>query len=620
MKLSLIFIFFGTLLVAEEAKLDDLLSQYREASELSRETTEERSGHLTVFNRSDLDKMQAYTLNDVLKTIKMFTLKNTIFGPSALVKSPYSENTMSAVKIYINNHEVTSITAGTGIAQFGILGLNHIDHIEVYQASNAIAFHGEPGNMVIKLYTKDASRENATVAQGSLDTKGGSRGQIIDAQNFGDYSYLANVDIGANKYDKERNKNNNELSRDSVQGQLYVNFAKKNDYMIEGGVSQNKSDLFSGLGQSVLGGDITTNYNYIQLTKKLPFQTELLLSGIYEEAHIQNSDTFGIPIFDNMSSTNLKVKTGSYVYDILLQKRHTYEKHHFLFGTEAKFKTFFLNTLESNGIEKSYTFGPKELDIYMLFAEDSYDINDNHQLVFGTKTAYYDNHIGEMDAQHTLRLAYLAKLSDEFLLKSFVQKGYIYPLFIQTTFSPVALPNPDLKASKMSIIKAELEYKKEALTLTFGTGISKSRDGLIFNKTAKMYVNNSNHSDFSQFSITSEYRFNAENKLIAEYFRTYKDNYSFTSDRGALVQLYSTFGKFDIYNELIYRSSYVGLDGVSVDAGYDYTTGAIYHYNKHFNLKLKGENIFDKAIETSLSGTKIPALERRAILTLEYIF
>lgn len=195
MKLSFILLFFSTLLFAQEENLDDLLSQYREASELSHETKQEKSGHVTIFSRSDLDKMQAYTLNDIIKTIKMFTLKNSAFGPTAIVKSPYSEQSMSSVKIYINSYEVTSITAGTGIAQFGQMGLNHIDHIEIYQASNAIAFHGESGNMVIKLYTKDPARENATVLQGSVDSTGGGRGQVIDAQNFGDYSYLANVDV-----------------------------------------------------------------------------------------------------------------------------------------------------------------------------------------------------------------------------------------------------------------------------------------------------------------------------------------------------------------------------------------------------------------------------------------
>lgn len=620
MKLSFILLFFSTLLFAQEENLDDLLSQYREASELSHETKQEKSGHVTIFSRSDLDKMQAYTLNDIIKTIKMFTLKNSAFGPTAIVKSPYSEQSMSSVKIYINSYEVTSITAGTGIAQFGQMGLNHIDHIEIYQASNAIAFHGESGNMVIKLYTKDPARENATVLQGSVDSTGGGRGQVIDAQNFGDYSYLANVDVSGNRFDKERGRNNKEFSRDSNRGQLYVNFAKKDDYVIEGGASKEKSDIFSGFGQSVEGGDITSTYSYLHFTKYLPSQTELRISGTYEIIDVLNSDSSGVRLFDSSLSNTLDVTSGSYTYDILLQKRYSYNDHNFLFGTEAKFKTFFLDNLQSNGMKKSYPAGPKELDIYMLFGEDSYDINEEHQITLGAKANYYDNHETKANTEYLLRLAYLAKLSKEFSLKSFIQKGHVYPIFAQTTFSPIIIPNPDLRVSKNRVIKAELEYNKEKLTLTLGGGTSKSKDGIIFNHSLQKYVNNSGNSDFSQFFLNLEYVFDAENKLVAEYFRAYKDNNSFSSDTGALLQLYSTFGKFDFYNELVYRSSYIGVDGVSMDAGYDYTAGAIYHYNKNLNIKLKGENIFDRAIETSIKGAMVPALERRGILTLEYIF
>lgn len=399
-----------------------------------------------------------------------------------------------------------------------------------------------------------------------------------------------------------------------------MNFAKKDDYVIEGGASKEKSDIFSGFGQSVEGGDITSTYSYLHFTKYLPSQTELIISGTYEIIDVLNSDSSGVRLFDSSLSNNLDVTSGSYTYDILLQKRYSYNDHNFLFGTEAKFKTFFLDNLQSNGMEKSYPAGPKELDIYMLFGEDSYDINEEHQITLGAKANYYDNHETKANTEYLLRLAYLAKLSKEFSLKSFIQKGHVYPIFAQTTFSPIIIPNPDLRVSKNRVIKAELEYKKEKLTLTLGGGASKSKDGIVFNHSLQQYVNNSGNSDFSQFSLNLEYRFDAENKLIAEYFRTYKDNNSFSSDTGALVQLYSTFGKFDFYNELVYRSSYVGIDGVSMDAGYDYTAGAIYHYNRHVNLKLKGENIFDKAIETSIKGAMIPALERRGILTLEYIF
>lgn len=610
---------FSTLF-AEENNFDELLSKYREANELHKETKDEKSGHLMVFSRSDLDKMQAYTLSDVLKTVKMFSIKNTTYGSTTLVKSPYSESTMSSIKIYINSYELTSITSGTGLAQFGKMGLNFIDHIEVYQASNAIAFHGEPGNMVIKLYTKNPSRENATVVQLSTDTNGGKRAQVIDAQSFDEYSYLANADISKNNYEKETNKNGSTLSRDGARGQVYFNFEKKNDYLIEGGSAREDYDLFNGFGKAITDGGIIAQHSYLQFTKYLPYNTELIFSTTYETLDVKNSDSLGIHLFDGSQTNALNIKSGSYTYDLLLKKHDTYGDNNFLYGAQIKQKTFFLDYMKGDGIEKNVVLGPKNLDIYMLFLEDTYDINSNNQIILGVKLDYFKNHFTKSSKQNILRLAYISKLSDELSLKTFFQKGYVYPIMTQTTFSPIYNANPYLKNSDINVAKAELEYARDALTLTIGGGASKSKNGIVFDHTQNMYINNDKNSDFAQIFFNALYKFDAENKIFIECYRAFKENAMLSSDTGALAQLYTTFGKFDIYNELVYRSSYSGIDSVYVKNGYDYTAGVIYHYDKNIDIKLKGENIFDKAIQTSINGAMIPALERRVILTLEYIF
>lgn len=609
-----------SLLFASESNLDDLLSKYRKANELHNQTKDEKSGHVTVFSRSDLDKMQAYTLNDVLKTVKLFTLKNTTFGFTSLVKTPYSENSMSSIKIYINSYELISVTSGSGLAQFGKMGLNHIDHIEIYQASNAIAFNGESGNMVIKLYTKDPSRENATVAQVSVDSKEGARGQVIDAQNFGEYSYLANADVSNSNYDKKRSPSGSIFSRDGDRGQFYFNFTKRDDYIIEAGAAVEDYDLYSGFGNSITDGNINSKYSYINFTKQLPENIELILSATYETINIKNSDFSGIKLFDGTLSNNMQVENGSHVYDVILQKRDTYKDNNFFYGVQVKRKSFFLDSFKSNGTEKSVILGPKNLDIYMLFFEDTYNINENNQIILGVKLDHFKNHVTKSDTQNIMRLAYISKLTDELSLKAFIQNGYIYPQITQTTFSPIYNVNPNLKHSKSHVIKAEIEYNKDDLTLTIGGGKAKARNGIVFDRTLNMYVNNNSSSDFSQISLNAEYRFSTEDKIIAEYFKAFKENANLSPDSGVLLQLYTTFSKFDIYNELVYRSSYVGIDGVYIDDGYDYTAGAIYHYNKSINIKLKGENILDKAMHSSIKGTTIPSLERRAILTMEYIF
>ncbi|MDD2653478.1 MAG: TonB-dependent receptor [Sulfurimonas sp.] len=446
MKLLLIYVFLGSLLIAEEARLDDLLSQYREANELSYETKRDTSGHIIVFTRSDLDKMQAYTLNDVLKTIKTHTLMATKLGMSTLVKTPYSEKTISTVKVFIDSYEITSLTSGTGLTQFGKMGLNFIDHIEVYQTSNAIAFNGEPGSMVIKLYTKEPSRENATALQTSVDSRGGSRAQIIEANSFEGYTYLANLDVSNYNSKEHIIPDGSKLSRDGRRGQFNFNIAKKDDFKVEVGSAVEKNELFSGFGRSIDDGEFYTKNFYAQFTKYFDSNIKLIINASYENVDLTNGDSAGMVLQDNSVSNFLEVQNSSEVYNAILEKRHTQGNHELLFGTQVKMRNISIEKLKSDGVDKELVVGPKDLNIYMLYFEDTYSINSDNILTFGAKLDYYDNHQTPVSTQHILRLGYLSTLSDSTSIKAFVQKGYFYPLFSETTFSPLYYTNANLES------------------------------------------------------------------------------------------------------------------------------------------------------------------------------
>lgn len=620
MKKSVAIILLSTLLLAQEKDLDKLLLEYREAGELYKETKEEHSGHVIVFSRSDLDRMQAYTLNDVLKTIRLFTLKNTKMGMTTLVKSPYSEATMSSVKLFINSHELKSITAGTATVQYGKMGLNFIDHIEVYQASNSIAFGGEPGNMTIRMYTKDPSRENASVLQTSIDSQSGSRAQFIEANRFEDYSYLANIDVGRSKYDTFKTSGGSNLSRDSDRAQTYVSLQKDDSFLIELGAGKEKSDLFAGFGPSISDGSFDSELLHLNFTKYFQNDLRLILGSSYEKVKIQNRDDKGITLQDGTKAYDMFIENGSKTYNATLEKRAVYGDNDILIGMEARHKEFYLNDFRSNGSEFPVVMGAKDLDIYMFYLENEYKINKNNYITLGAKLDHYQNHQGVSRDEKLLRFAYNTELNENISVKFFAQKNYTYPIFAQTTFTPTYYPNPNLEASHGNILKVESEYTKDALTLTIGFGGAKSNNGIVYNKTTNSYINNPDNADFRQIFFNTKYKFDDDNKIIAEYFIADKDKYHFSSDKGAVVQLFNRVGKVDLYNELVYRSSYADLMGYEIDAGFDYTAGAIYRYSKHLDLKIKGENIFDKASMSNIAGVYTSAIERRAILTLEYTF
>ncbi|MEA3371936.1 MAG: TonB-dependent receptor, partial [Campylobacterota bacterium] len=77
------------------------------------------------------------------------------------------------------------------------------------------------------------------------------------------------------------------------------------------------------------------------------------------------------------------------------------------------------------------------------------------------------------------------------------------------------------------------------------------------------------------------------NKIIVEAYKAFKE-IDGSPDSGALIQLFNSFDKFDIYNELIYRSgvSFIpSMGGYDIDPAYDYTLGITYNMNKHLSIK-----------------------------------
>lgn len=618
MKITLLFLILSTLLFSRDILLDDLLTKYENSESLYHKTKKESAGHLILFSRSDLDKMQAFTLNDVLRTLRMFNLEATQMGMTTLVKSGSSQVVANPVKIFINSHELNSATIGNAMTQYGKMGLYFIDHIEVYQAGNSVTFGNEPGSMIIKLYTKEPSRENSTSVQISVDTRESLNLRAVDARDLGEYSYLANVDVSKNNYDTY-NTNGYDMSRDEVRGQLYVKFSKKDSYDIEGGVSKEKYDSFSGLATAPVDGHINAENFYIQATKHFDDELNVILSISHEELDVLNKDAIAIPMADGSMPKQLDVNVGSKVYSAIVEKRYVYEANDLFLGAHIKQQEFDINEYKRDNISTPKVWGPQKRNIYMAYLENLYNINENNLITFSAKLDHYENDTAKSSTEHILRLGYVALLDESWTIKLFALKGYVYPTFRQTTFSPNLNINPDLKSIKNRLFTAELIYKNDKTTLTLSGGDGEAKDSIVFNQTLKKYVNNDGTNRFQRAFARADYLFDLNNKITLEYFKLFKDNYV-SPGEGGLIQLFNKIGKFDIYNELVYRSDYKSSGGINMPAGYDYSLGVIYPVNKQLEVKLKGENLLDKAHEVPINGVNVPVMERRGLLTMEYTF
>ena len=579
---------------------------------------------LIVYSREDLDAMQAYSLKDVLKTIRMSNLLVSNIGAFQLKKSGQGKNATPAIKVYIDNYELTTVLQSNALDMYADMDIYFVDHIEVYQSGSSFAFGNMPGNMVIRLYSKDPSRENSSSVSLNVDNKNSYNIRAIDASTFGDdYNYLIYAEKKKTNY-KEYNNKGYILSRDTISSQAHFKISKKGDFDVEVDAIGIDADIFSGLGLAPIGGYNKKSYGYINLTKYFDNDIKLSLSTSIENKDIESIDDKGIMFYDGTVSKYFSASAASNTYKFILEKKIVDGNSDFLIGTQFQRNTINIHNYDADPLVP--TFGANRLDIYMLYMEELYNINKNNLLAISGKIDYYRDSLSQTHTDYSARIGYISYLTKDLKTKLFLNTLYSLPTMIQTSYSAAVFEvNPQLDDSRMSIMSAEVEYKKGKNNLVFGYTYKVSDDTIVFDKLNKIYVNSKDTMYFNRYYIRDEYKLDINNKVLFEYYDGYNDPYA-SPNSGVLVQIFTKIDKFNIYNELLYRNGYsydYGAGMVDIDDGYDYTLALGYEYNKNIQIKLKGENLLDRAIESVIDPRgliKVPSIERRVFLNMEYTF
>lgn len=622
-----LFLLLSTFLFSQELVLDDLLNEYEDSESLYKETKQESAGFLLVYSREDLEKMQAFSLKDVLKTVRVYTTNLQNVGVTRLQKVGSGRAALTPIKLYIDNYEVTTVAQGNALDMYGEMDIYFVDHIEIYQGGSSIAFGNSPGSMVIRLYSKDPSKENSSSVQLSADSKASGDLRAVTAGTYKEYDYLFYADGAKTNYDKYT-RNAQELSRDGQRYQAHFKVAKKADFEIAVDAIASKTDIFNGMGTAPLGDESERDYAYIDVIKYFDGGIKLSASASMEVKKFQNSDAIGIQLYTDAPNTptgnNVNVVVNSNTYKIILNKKMIIANHDLLIG--AQFQQNKLDVKKYETVNFTPFIGPKKLDIYMLYLEEMYNINENHLLTFSGKLDHYRNSFGKNSTEYALRLGYIALLSNDWSTKLFAIRRYTYPNMLETTFAPPTYkPNPNLESSYIDMYTGELEYNDGKHRAVFGYAYKIIDDGIAFDKIKKQYINKTETVKFSRIYVRGEHKFDYDNKFVIEYFKGFLDK-SYSPTAGVLFQSFNTLAGFDIYNELVYRNGYTlnyGAGDVKIDDGYDYTLSVAYQLNRNLGVKVKGENLLDKASKTLIDNQgfiQAPAVERRGVLTMEYTF
>ena len=623
MKYLLLLLFASSFLFSQNIMLDDLLKEYEDSESLYKKTKQESAGFLIVYSRDDLERMQAYSLADILKTIRMYSMQVNNMGRTSIFQAGAGKASSPPIKLYIDDFEISTVIQRNAFDMYGDMDLYFVDHIEIYQGASSIAFGNEPGSMVVRLYSKDPNRENSRSLQVGLDSQNSLEIRAVDAGKVEGYNYLLYASGIKKESDKYRS-NNHQLSRDGKRYQTHFRVSKDDNFIVDFDTIFNYNDIFGGFGTAPLGDEIQRSYGYLNIIKYFPNDIEFSISASQESKELSNSDEIGIKLVDGTLTKSIHIRIKSNTYKSSLKKRFINDNSDLLIGAEFQRKTF--NLQDYSGLNSLQDFKNDRLDIYMLYLEELYNINPEHLVTVSAKFDYYDNVFLKNSKEHSVKLGYTALWSKAWQSKLFAINKYVYPTLFQTSFSaPNYNINPDLASMDINIFGSEIQYNQQKNKIIFGLAYKEMRNALSFDKVHKKYINNSQKKDFVRYYLRGEYNFDIDNKISTEIFKIFKEVYS-SPTSGGMIQLFNRFGKFDIYNELIYRKGYTlnfGDGDIDIADGYDYSVAISYLVNHQLKIKLKAENLLDKASESLVNSQtllKIPTIERRAVITMEYTF
>jgi len=616
----LILLFFGITIYASEINLDNLLKKYQDAESLYKKTKKENAGFLISYSREDLEQMQAYQLKDILKTVRMFSLLMTPIGSTSIEKASTNNRNMNAIKLFIDDFEITSLMQSNPIELYIDMDLYFVDHVEIYQGGSSISFGNEPGTMVIRLYSKNPCRENSTSFEIGVDSFGSYNTRFIDAGKINKYQYLGYANIKSTKY-KNYLLNNKTLSRDFKSYQTHFKFSQKNNFNIEFDTIVNNADAFKGLASNPSEtNQIKRAYTYFSFTKYFINNLKLSISLSREYKKAEVKDEYGFISAYNKLNKSFYTDTNSKIYKAILEKKFIIDKHDFLLGSQLVRKELNIKNYLLDGVMPNFELN--RLNIFTIYLEELYSFDKDNLISLSAKVDTYNDNVNETNTQHSLRLAYIKLLDNHWKSKIFLTRRYLYPNGMQSSFTmPIYKPNPELKSFTLKNISGELQYNDENTKMVFGLANMEIYNPIIFDKVNKIYKNSDKNISYQRIYVRGEYKFNLNNKIILEYFKMYKSR-MLSSGSGFLMQSFNKIGKFDVYNEITYRDSY-NIQHINIDDGYDWTTSISYAIDKQMTVKVKGENILDSAIKTLVEPStllKTPVYERRFIITMEYTF
>ena len=638
---------------AEDVSVDQLLEIIGQKEDLSEKTKMENWGVYYVYTRSDLEKMQAHNLRDVLKSTFPFGYLENRYGfpdPYALPsRAPFNS---SSLRIFIDNQEIVSPHYGSGIILYGDMDIDFVDHIEVYIGNPLFEYSTEPAFAIIKLYSKVAQKDEGSkvgVRAGSYGTVA-TYGYTTHEMENG-WSYLAYASLE----DEKRKRYEHEgasLNRDRKTAHLFGSLYNENHHILLDAFRQERG-MFVGLSYSGtpdlnrqkpeylhLGYDgkvgdfsflLTTDVHNAStdFTDRYPERIKALnayLERLYEEGSL--SKRVVVP-YDYHNHFDSEAVTAAVKY------RKRWGANRLVVGGEYRFKHFKYDRIELNGVALDTSDDKRQQRISTLFLEDQYSLQDNLIFTVGGIYSYVTNSRSPQDdALHGWRIGLTyadARWTSKTIFNHMEES--LDPFLVGNSAFLVDATDP-MPQTRLTMFLQDLKYRVDRYELEGVYSYSWATDVLLPNREGKLYPYSDKIKTTTLFFRGAvEYRTVDKFEAIGAY--TVYDNLPVSLGEPRIDQYsltlrsFNTVGPVDIFNELLYfRRTGEGR------SAYDYSLGAIYHYSADLTFSIKGTNLLDRAREGSYFVYRLdapdtaqvptvleyPTIDRSVLFSVEYTF
>ena len=611
-RLILLFIILYTSVFA--TNLDYLLEEYETINQKSLQTVDEKLGHVFIYSQKDIKLMQYHKLNDILKELPLLNLNKNRYGLSSLSLAGTKTTVSGFFRLFINDHEVSSIYNQSAAVSWGELPLDFIDYVEIYYGESSFAFGNETGIYFIRLYTKKGVKENGNEINLKGSSKGSSSESFTNSRTFENgWSYLF---YGNNQKVKEtRTYKSNKLLNNSTRRYLYLDLSNENTD-INMAYSDLKKDMYMGMSHDAVpdDGEMITKDFFVDVTKYFLDDKSLKTNISYDVNNLDNKEINqeGMSFFPIRGVKEVDKDLKFTKVKASVTKTFEYKDNNFLAGVSASEKKYTKGKNTNSDFDKE--------TINSLVFQDDYKLTDNLILIGNAKFDTYKR-AGFLEdfSEELYRIGAIYTPFENFGLKTFYTKTYLPPSFFDIEYAFLD-KNLDIQKYKFYTVEAVYTTQNSKIGLTYH---DVKIDDFIYLEPTIGFMNIDHTIETTGYIFSYEYLFEDANKIQLNYYTTTLSETLNNSSKGGYLKYMGEYGKFEYFTSVIYKNAYSYKD-IKVDASYDLSLGVAYNINKNLKVSLKGENLLDNSTESLYSDSgkdfAFDDYERSATLSLKWIF